>query len=97
MPTVTVRREISLDQAAKSLQDQLGNRYHVTQHAGGAAPSLTVKHSALSWANVRLTGTGDATTFHVHGGGLIVNRLINEFGISRRVAGAIEDEFGASA
>jgi hypothetical protein len=36
---------------------------------------------------------GTATTFHIHGGGLIVSRLVNELGIAKKVATAIKEAF----
>jgi hypothetical protein len=37
---------------------------------------------------------GDTTAFRVHGGGLIIGRAITEFGIARRVTGALEESLG---
>ena len=45
----------------------------------------------LAFATVRLGRDGDATTFHVHGSGMIINRIVNEFGIARTVTGAIRE------
>ncbi len=39
---------------------------------------------------------GSSTTFHVHGGGLVISRMAKEFGIAKKVAAAIEDAFGAA-
>jgi hypothetical protein len=44
-------------------------------------------------AAVRLHRDGNATTFHAHGGGLIIGRIINEFGIARTVTAAIKESF----
>jgi hypothetical protein len=57
---------------------------------------LKVKQSAASTATVRLDPGENATTFHVHGGGLAISRMVNEFGIAKRVAAAIQDAFPAS-
>jgi hypothetical protein len=43
---------------------------------------------------VRPGRDGDATTFHVHGSGMIIGRIVTEFGISRTMTGAIKDSFG---
>ena len=59
-----------------------------------ASGSLSVHHGPLAFATVHLGRDGDATTFHVHGSGMIINRIVNEFGISRTVTGAIKDSFG---
>jgi hypothetical protein len=66
----------------------------VTQHGSG---SLSVRHGPVAFATVRLGRDGDATTFHVHGSGLIINRIVNEFGIARTVTGAIKETFGRAS
>jgi hypothetical protein len=91
MPTATITTAITSDQAADALQDKLGNGYKVTRHG---SDSLTVHHGPMAFATVRLGRDGDATTFHVHGGGLIVGRIVNEFGVARTVTGAIKETFG---
>jgi hypothetical protein len=48
----------------------------------------------MAFATVRLGRDGDVTTFHVHGGGLIIGRIVNEFGIARTVTGTIKETFG---
>jgi len=44
---------------------------------------------------VQLDQDGNATTFHVHGGGLVISRMVNEFGIAKKVASTIEEAFAA--
>ena len=51
--------------------------------------ALKVKQSAASTATVHLDQDGDATTFHMHGGGLVISRMVNEFGIAKKVAATI--------
>jgi hypothetical protein len=97
MPTVTVERAVTLPQTAAALQDKLGERYEVTTHGSGAQEALKVKQSAAATATVHLDRDGDATTFHVHGGGLVVSRMVNEFGIAKKVAAAIEEAFGGKS
>jgi hypothetical protein len=93
MPSATIPRAITPQEAADALQEHLGSGYEVTQHGSG---SLTVKHGSLSSATVRLRQAGGATTFGVHGGGLIVGRIVNEFGIARKVVTAINETFGSA-
>jgi hypothetical protein len=93
MPTVTIPGHVTLQQAATALQGQLGPRYEVTTHGSGAGQALKVKQSAASTATVHLDQDGDATTFHVHGGGLVISRMVNEFGIAKKVATTIEEAF----
>jgi hypothetical protein len=87
---------VTPQEAAKALQDKLGSRYEVTTHGSGAQEALRVKQSAASTATVRLDQAGEATTFHVHGGGLVISRMVNELGIAKKVAAAIEEAFGTS-
>jgi len=91
MPSAAIPRAITPQQAADALQDQLGSSYRVTPHGSG---SLTVKHGPLALATVRLRRDGNATTFRVHGGGLVINRIVNEFVIARRATAAIKETFG---
>ena len=86
MPTVTVEGSVTLQQAATALQGKLGSRYEVTTHGSGTQQALKVKQSAASTATVHLDQDGNATTFHVHGGGLVISRMVNEFGIAKKVA-----------
>jgi hypothetical protein len=94
MPTVTVEGSVTLQQAATALQDKLGSRFELTTHGSGAQQALKVKQSAAASATVQLHQDGDATTFHVRGGGLAISRMVNEFGIAKKVAAAIEEAFG---
>ena len=50
----------------------------------------------MASATVRLSRDGNSTTFRVHGGGLIITRLVNEFGIARTVTAAIEEKLGST-
>ena len=93
MPSATIPRAITQQQAADALKAQLGSGYKVTPHGTG---SLTVKHSGLAFATVHLNRDGNATTFRVHGGGLIVGRIINELGIARTVTEALKDSLGSA-
>lgn len=93
MPSATISKTITADEAADALQGRLGDGYKVTRHG---SDSLSVHHGPLAFATVRLGRDGSATTFHVHGGGLIVGRIVNEFGIAKTVTTAIKDSFGAA-
>jgi hypothetical protein len=93
LPTVTIPQAIGPQQAAETLRQQLGERYTIDSHTGGAGNVLKVKHGALAFANVRIARDGDATTFRVHGGGFIIGRIANELGIARTVATAIKDAY----
>ena len=91
MPSATISRAVTSDEAADAIQGKLGDGYKVTRRGSG---SLSVHHGPLAFATVRLGRDGDATTFHVHGSGMIINRIVNEFGIARTVIGAIKETFG---
>jgi hypothetical protein len=96
MPTVTVKESVSAQETAEALQNKLGKHYEVTTHGEGAQQTVKVKQSAASIATVHLDKGGNATTFHVHGGGLIISRLVNELGIAKKVATAIQEAFTAA-
>jgi hypothetical protein len=95
MPTVTVRESVTLQEAAEALHGKLGDNYEITTHGTGARQALKIRQSAASTATVHLDQDGNATTFHVHGGGLVISRLVNELGIARKVAGAVTEAFAA--
>jgi hypothetical protein len=96
MPSVTVEGPVTVQETAKALQEKLGSRYEVTTHGSGTEEALKVKQSAASTATVHLTRDGNATTFHVHGGGLVISRMVNEFGIAKKVTATIEEAFGTA-
>ena len=94
MPTATIPRAITQQEAAEALRQQLGSGYKITPHSQG---KLTVSRGGLEFATVHLARQdGNATTFHVHGGGLIVGRLVNELGIARTVTAAIRESLGSA-
>ena len=93
MPSATIPRAITPQQAADALKEQLGSGYKITPHG---TDSLTVKHGGLAFATVHLNRDGNATTFRVHGGGLIVGRIVNEFGIARTVSEALKESLGSA-
>jgi len=95
MPSTTIPRAITPQEAAEALRQQLGSGYKVTPHSGGSRGKLTVSHGGVAFASVHLAPDGNATTFHVHGGGLIIGRLVNELGIARTVNAAIKESFGS--
>ena len=51
----------------------------------------------MAFATVRLAKNGNATTFRVHGGGLLVGRLVNELAIARTVTSAIKESLGSAS
>jgi hypothetical protein len=96
MPSATIPRAITQQDAAEALRQQLGSGYKVTPHSGGSRDKLTVSHGGVAFATVHLVPDGNATTFHVHGGGLIVGRIVNEFGIARTVTSALRESLGSA-
>jgi hypothetical protein len=94
MPTATIPRTITPQETAEALRQQLGSGYKVTPHS---RDKLTVSHGGVAFATVHMAPDGNTTTFHVHGGGLIIGRLVNEFVIARTVTAAIRESLGAPA
>ena len=97
MPSVTIPRAITAQETAEALGRQLGSSYKVTPHSGGAGDKLTVSRAGVAFATVRLAKNGNATTFRVHGGGLLVGRLVNELAIARTVTSAIKESLGSAS
>jgi hypothetical protein len=94
MPTVTINRSVTLQDAAQALRDKLGSRYDITLHGTGTDEALKVRQSAAAIATVHLESDNATTVFHIHGGGLVISRMVNEFGIAKRVAAAIDGTYG---
>ena len=86
MPKITVSRRITLDEAAEMLRQRLPQHKVMVRH-GGALGSIRVER-ALSMANVTLSPDGEATTIRVTALGLPISRVVNQFGIARRVTEA---------
>jgi hypothetical protein len=80
MPSTTIQREVTPQQAEAALRAQLGSSNVVTRRG---TDSLTVKHGSPAFARVRLHWAGDNTAFHVHGAG-----------ISHKVTGALAEGLG---
>jgi hypothetical protein len=93
MPTATIPRAITPQETAEALRQQLGSAYKVTPHSQA---KLTVSHGGVAFATVHLAPNGNTTTSHVHGGGLIIGRIVNEFGIARTVTEALKDSLGST-
>jgi hypothetical protein len=91
---VTVPGSISSDNAEDVLQRELGARFSIEPRGAAAADKFKVKLSALTYATVRRDQHEADTTFHVHGGGFLIGRAINEFGIARDVATALKKGYG---
>jgi hypothetical protein len=93
MPTVTIERSVTIQDTAEALRAKLGDRYEVTRRGEGSHEALRVKQSATSTATVHVDQKDGSTTLRVVAGGLIISRLINEFGIAKKVAAALEEAF----
>ncbi len=90
MPTVTINQpDFTVDEAVTRLKSRLGSGYTVEPR--DRPDHLKVAKGAMTYANVHLSRDATATQVHVHGGGFMIGRLINEFTIARAVAGALRD------
>jgi hypothetical protein len=97
MPHVTVDRpDVSIEEAAEALRKELGDRYKVTVD-GSSAGRLKVSTSTLAYANVHKKDESGATGFSVHGGGIVIGRIINELTLARKVAGALKTGLGGAS
>ena len=64
----------------------LGPGYRVEGDGGGR---VTVRKSALMYANISISDQPGPSVFGVHGGGFIFLGLVNTFGTARRLADAL--------
>jgi hypothetical protein len=51
---------------------------------------ITVQKGAMTTAHVRLERSPAGTKAHIHGGGLLIGRIVNELSIANKVAKAIK-------
>jgi energy-coupling factor transporter ATP-binding protein EcfA2 len=94
MSVITVGREVTLEEAENALFETLGPTYHID----AKPPStLAVHRGSLSRATVRTSWGVGTTTFKVSGGGFIISRAINSFGIGHRVHDALDSSLNPPA
>jgi hypothetical protein len=87
MPKVKVpRKNVTPGEVVAVLSRRLGPGYRVESDGGRR---VTVRKSALMYANISISDQPGASVFGVHGGGFIFLRLVNTFGTARRVADAL--------
>jgi hypothetical protein len=99
MPKVTVpRRGITADDAAAVIRNALGDGLRVTPFGHG---QVHVRRNVFIRANVRIAeDQGGGTTFTVRGSGpptpvgMLLFMPVNNAGIAKRVAAAIEQHAG---
>jgi hypothetical protein len=96
MPHVTIARpNVTTEEAADALRKELGDRYEVKVDDSGN--SLKVSTSTLAYANVHKKDESGKTGFSVHGGGIVIGRIINELTLARKVAGALQKGLSSTA
>jgi hypothetical protein len=89
MPTVTVSRaDVPRDEAMQAVRQELGNEFEV--QPGNQQNVFSVNKGVMTGAKVHIKQDQGTTQFHVHGTGIIIGRIVNELGIARRVASALE-------
>jgi hypothetical protein len=87
MPKVRVpRKNVTPGEVVAVLSRRLGPGYQVETDGGRR---ITVRKSAIMYANISISDQPGASVFGVHGGGFIFLRLVNTFGTARRVADAL--------
>ncbi len=90
MPSVSIKSGVTEDDVIKALQDSLGSAYTVSAK-DSSKEIINVEKSTLSTAHVKLERTSTETKAHVHGGGIIIGRIINELVLANKVAKALKD------
>jgi hypothetical protein len=87
MPKVRVpRKNVTPGEVVTVLSRRLGPGYHVESNGDHR---VTVRKSALMYANISITDQPGASVLGVHGGGLLFLRIVNTFSTARRVADAL--------
>jgi hypothetical protein len=87
MPKVRVpRKNVTPGELVTVLSRRLGSGYQVESNGDGR---VTVRRSALLYANISIADTPGASVFRVHGGGFLFLRVANTFSTARRVADAL--------
>jgi hypothetical protein len=89
MPTVSIKSDASEADVVTAIKTGLGPGYDV-ESKDGDKEVITVQKGTLTTAHVKLERTPAGTKAHVHGGGLIIGRLVNELGIANKVAKALK-------
>jgi hypothetical protein len=96
MPTVSIKSDASEADLIEAIKSGLGAGYDVDAKESGKE-IITVQKGTMTTAHVKIERASDGSRAHVHGGGLIIGRLVNEFGIANRVAKAIRESAIAGA
>jgi hypothetical protein len=87
MPKVRVpRKNVTPAEVVAVLNRRLGPGYRVESNGDGR---VTVRKSALMYANISIADAPGASVFRIHGGGFVFLRVANTFGTARRVADAL--------
>jgi hypothetical protein len=86
------RQGVSIEDAAAALRRELGDGYTVAVEGSGRG--LKVSTGTLSYANVRMKDEPGGVDFSVHGGGIVIGRIVNELTLARKVAGALRKGLG---
>jgi hypothetical protein len=89
MPTVSIKNDASEADVVTAIKTGLGSGYEVEPKTSGKEV-ITVQKGAMTTAHVRLERTPAGTKAHIHGGGLVIGRIVNELSIANKVAKAIK-------
>ena len=84
MPKVRVpRKNVTPGELVTVLNRRLGPGYQVESNGDGR---VTVRKSALMYANVSIADARGASVFRIRGGGFVFLRVANTLGTARRIA-----------
>jgi hypothetical protein len=87
MPKVRVpRKGVTSGELIMVLSRRLGPAYQVHDNDHGR---IIVRKGPVAYATVAIANTPGASVFRVHGGGLLVLRVVNTLGTARHVAEAL--------
>ncbi|HEY1653156.1 MAG TPA: hypothetical protein VGG09_14825 [Acidimicrobiales bacterium] len=88
MPTVSIKSDASKADLASAIKVGLGSGYEVEPASDKEV--ITVRKGTMTTAHVKLDRSPDGAKAHVHGGGFIISRIVNELGIANSVAKTIK-------
>jgi hypothetical protein len=90
MPTVRIKRELTVEDVQQTLSDELGPHYRVAVDSNS---TLKIGRPGVIPSKVTMTRRGDMTTFKINTTGLILSRVAQATSINPRVKRALEHAY----
>ena len=94
MSTVQTKQRVDVNAVQEALSAALGSSYRVTVASDS---TLKVGRPGVIPAKLKLSWSGDTTTFKVTTTGLILSRIVQAWSINPRVQRALQESFPTSS